>query len=133
MERRWAYGLALGLGYDALFIDSSTVFELGVMQRVRATARYQFAQMSLLHPFVAISAFGMIFGESFQAATVGGGFEFAVGAEIELSASYALQIAVPFMFFGNTEFTSTRDNVRRGEDGSISSAAGLTLGLYWTE
>lgn len=129
IERRWPLGLALGLGYDAWFLDSDNVYELGVMQMLSARLRYYFLRGSILHPFVAGGAGALIFGDTLRIATVGIAVEAVVGAEIELTETIALAAAVPWRFFTTSPFQTTRDRAERAREPGVNVALSFSVGL----
>lgn len=129
IERRWPTGLALGLGYDAWFLDSDNVYELGVMQMLSARLRYYFLRESVLHPFVAGGAGALIFGDTLQIATVGVGVEAAVGVEIELTETIALAGVLPWRFFTTSPFQTTRDRAERAQEPGVNVAVSFQVGL----
>ncbi len=129
IERRWPTGVALGLAYDAWFLDSNSLYELGVMQMLSARLRYYFLPDGVLHPFVTGAVGALIFGDTLRIATVGVAVEPSVGAEIELTESIGLTAALPWRFFTTSPFQTTRDRVDRAEDPGVNVAVSFQLGL----
>lgn len=129
LEWRWPKGLAMGIGYDAWFLDGNGVYELGVMHFVRGHIRYLFMHDRLLHPFVGASLGAFVFGDSFGVATAGIGLEGRVGVELELTESIALLVAVPLRAITSLPFQTERDRVERAQDIGVSFASALQIGM----
>jgi hypothetical protein len=129
LERRWPRGLSIMLGYEAWFIDSDAVYELAIMQVVRAMVRYLFFDRAAVHPFVGFGLGAMLFGDTLSIAAVGGAIDLAIGVEIEVTETLALVLATPVRIFTTTSFVSPRDGARRAEDGGFNSAVSLHIGL----
>ncbi|MCC6875476.1 MAG: hypothetical protein IT378_14305, partial [Sandaracinaceae bacterium] len=109
VERRWAFGLGVLVGYDLWFVEAGGVFELGVVQLVRAGARYTFDTGTLVHPSVQIGAGALVFGDTFLISTVGGEVELGAGCEIELTDSVGLSLGARGWIFTTSPFTTGRD------------------------
>ncbi len=133
IERRWPFGPAVGLGYELLFFDANGVFEVGVLQELRAQARYRFLQLSLFHPFVGGGVGALVFGDSFEVSTAGASILAFVGVEVELTEVFSVSLSVPVRVFWVETFTSDRDSVRRAEDTAFDVTMALQLGLSVTE
>jgi hypothetical protein len=129
LERRWPRGLSIMLGYEAWFLDSGAVYELAIMQVVRAMVRYLFFDRAAAHPFVGFGLGAMLFGDTLSIAAVGGAIDIAIGVEIEVTETLALVLATPVRIFTTTSFVSPRDGTRRAEDGGFNSAVSLHIGL----
>jgi hypothetical protein len=129
LERRWPRGLSIMLGYEVWFLDSNAVYELAVMQVVRAMVRWLFFDRSAVHPFVAFGLGAMLFGDTLSIAAVGGAVDLGLGVEIELTETFALTLMLPVRIFTTTEFVSPRDGTRRAQGGGFNSAVSLHIGL----
>lgn len=133
VERRWPAGLTLGLGYDAWFLDSNNVYELGVMQMLSARVRYYFMQPSIVHPFLGAGVGALIFGDTLEIATLGVAAVGTLGLEWELTEAIALTVAIPVRFFTTSSFQTRRDRVDRAEDPGLNVAASVQFGLVIVE
>lgn len=129
IERRWPFGLGVSVAYDAWFVDSGGVFELGVVQIVRAALRYVFAYEWLVHPAVHVGAGALVFGDSLLVSTVGGAVEAGVSAEIELSESVALTAGARAWLFTTSPFTTDRDRTLRSNGLGLNAALQFDAGL----
>lgn len=129
LAQRWPAGLAIGLDYQAWFVDSSSVFELGVLQSLHAYSRFYFMPTNVAHPFVGVGVGGMLFGDTLNISTIGLSAEALAGVELELTESIGLVFSVPVRMLRMGRFVSPRDRVARGEDGSPSWLWGLRLAL----
>jgi hypothetical protein len=133
VERRWPSGPALGLGYEVWFVDSSGVYELGIMQELRAQVRYSFLQSSIVHPFVGLGIGALIFGDTLKIATAGVALDLLIGVELELTEIIGVYVGLPWRFFRTTAFTTPRDRVRRADDPGINIATSFIISLTITE
>jgi len=133
LERRWPNGIALGIGYDAWFLDSNNVYELAVMQMLSARLRYYFLPESIVHPWLGVAVGALIFGDTLQIATLGVAGVAEVGLEWELTESIALLLGIPFRFFTTSSFQTRRDRVERAEEPGLNVAAAFQFGLAITE
>jgi hypothetical protein len=129
VERRWPRGLGVFAGYDAWFLDSDSVYELGVQQALRGGARYTLPNDVVLHPVFELSLGVMGFGDTFRVATVGALIQPFAGAELELSETFGLRFGVGLRAFSHTEFRTQRDAVLRGSNGLFSESVYLEIGL----
>ncbi|MEM9189587.1 MAG: hypothetical protein AAGF12_10460 [Myxococcota bacterium] len=129
LEQRWPTGPALGLAYEAWFLDSAGVFEVGLLHTLRAQVRYLFFSSGVLHPYLGGGVSFLLFGDSFRARTAGVAIDLMVGVELELTASISLVLAAPWRVFSLAPFTSPRDGVARSESIGISTAFSLQVGL----
>jgi hypothetical protein len=129
LERRWPEGLSIMLGYEAWFLDSNTVYELAVLQGVRAMLRYLLFQRSAVHPFGAVGIGALIFGDTLTIAAIGGALDVGVGLEVELTETFSLVVMIPARFFITSSFVTPRDKTHRAEEGGVNSALSLHIGL----
>ena len=131
LERRWPTGFGAFGAYDVWFLDSDSVYELGVQQALRGGARYTMPTEIVFHPVFDVSLGVMGYGDTFRVATVGGLAEFFAGGEIELNATFGLRAGVGLRIFSASSFRTERDSVLRGQDGffaeSILAQIGLTV------
>ncbi|MEC7526297.1 MAG: hypothetical protein VYE22_40830 [Myxococcota bacterium] len=129
IERRWPFGLGVLVAYDAWFVDSGGVFELGVVQAVRAAIRYVFAYEHQWHPSVHIGAGALVFGDTGLVSTLGGALEAGVGLEYELTESVSLDAGLSGWLFTTSPFVTGRDRTRRSEGLGLNFAMQLHVGL----
>ncbi|HJL18041.1 MAG TPA: hypothetical protein RMH99_20425 [Sandaracinaceae bacterium LLY-WYZ-13_1] len=129
IERRWPFGLGISVAYDAWFVDSGGVFELGVVQSVRAAVRYVFAYDSAVHPAIHLGAGAIVFGDTFLVSTLGGAAEAGASVEIELTESVALTGGARFWLFTTSPFTTGRDRTLRSEGLGLNAALQIHVGL----
>lgn len=129
IERRWPFGLGILVAYDLWFVDSGGVFELGVVQIIRAALRYAFADELSIHPAIHLGAGALVFGDTILVSTVGGAVEAGASAEIELTESVAVTFAAEAWFFTTSPFTTDRDRTMRSEGLGINVALQLNVGL----
>ncbi|MBX3272305.1 MAG: hypothetical protein KF729_18745 [Sandaracinaceae bacterium] len=129
IERRWPIGIGILVAYDAWFVDSGGVFELGLAQLVRAGMRYTFLLEQIVHPSLHVGAGALIFGDTFLVETVGGAFDVGASAEIELSDSVVLTGGLSFWMFTTSPFTTGRDRTRRSEGAGLNLAVSAHVGL----
>lgn len=129
IERRWPFGLGVLVGYDAWFVQSGGVFELGVAQIVRAGVKYVFGQDWLIHPSVQVGAGALIFGDTLQVSTVGGAVEVGVSAELELTESVSFTFGAQGWLFTTSPFTTSRDRTSRSEGLGLNASLQLNVGL----
>jgi hypothetical protein len=128
-ERRWPVGLGVLVGYDLWFLDTDSVYELGVQQSVRLGLRYTMPTSVVFHPVFELSSGVMVYGDTFRAATVGGFLEGLAGSEFELSAAFGLRAGLGVRVFSHTAFRTERDGVLRGKRGAFSETIFLRVGL----
>lgn len=129
VERRQPSGLGWFGGYDAWFLDSASVFELGVQQSIRLGVRFTMPNEVLVHPVMEFAIGAMGLGDTFRLSTVGALAQAMVGAELELNEHYSLVVGFLLRAFTATAFQSDRDEVRRANTGLISQAMAFQFGL----
>jgi hypothetical protein len=120
-ERRWASGFALGGSYEATLFDSDAAYEIGVLQGLRVLGRFLFPSGNNLHPFVGVGAGPTLFGDTFGVDTAGGAVDLVVGAEVELTDTLWLSIALPWRILYLAPFTTESDGVRRAKSGATTA------------
>lgn len=129
IERRWPMGIGIVVAYDAWFVEAGGVFELGVVQTVRAAVRYAFLYDEIIHPEIHIGAGALVFGDTFLVSTVGGALEAGVGAELELTESVSLTGGLEGWFFTTTPFTTGRDRTLRSPGIGLNAALQVNVGI----
>lgn len=132
LERRWPSGPSIGFRYDAWFMDSSTVYELGVLQALQAFGRFAFTGDDAMRPYIFGGLGGIAFGDSFSVATVGLIGEIGLGAELELGPTTSLTCSVPVSFIVASAFETSVDEVRRGGQG-VDVVIALQLGVRFSQ
>ena len=83
--RRWPSGLTVGVGYDAWFVDSGSVFELGTLHAVRAVVRHAWLAALRVHPFAGGAVGAMGLGDLFRVSAFGLALDAEIGVEVELT------------------------------------------------
>lgn len=121
-ERRWPSGIGVVVAYDLWFLDTDSVYELGVQQLLRAGLRYTVPTQIVFHPVFELTGGGMGYGDTFRIETVGILAQVMGGAEVELTASFGLRAGLGVRAFSHTEFRTERDNVLRGTGGPFSES-----------
>lgn len=133
VERRFASGLAIGLGYDALFVDAAGVYEIGVVQFLRAAVRFVFFPRHIFHLVLDAGVGALVFGETFRVAAVGGALQFGIGGELEVTQSIAFTSALVTRIFTTSSFTTPSDSALRGAGADFDAAIALQLGVQIVE
>ena len=82
MERRRPTGFGVFGAYDVWFLDSDSVYELGVQQALHAGVRYTMPTEMVFHPVFDTSLGVMAYGDTFRVATVGVLAEVFAGGEV---------------------------------------------------
>jgi hypothetical protein len=113
-ERRWASGIGIMVAYDLWFLDTDSVYELGVQQLLRAGLRYTMPTDVVFHPVFELTGGFMGYGDTFAIATVGALAQVMAGAEVELTAAFGLRAGLGVRAFSHTKFRTERDGVQRG-------------------
>jgi len=132
VERRFASGLAVALGYDAWFVDAAGVYEIGVLQLLRAAVRYIFFPTQALHLVADIGLGGIVFGETFRVSSAGGAVQIGVGAELEVTHAIAFTAGVVTRFFTASAFTTATDHTERG-GAAVNAALAFQAGIQIVE
>jgi hypothetical protein len=102
------------VAYDLWFLDTDSVYELGVQQLLRAGLRYTMPTNIVFHPMFELTGGFMGYGDTFAIATVGVLAQVMAGAEVELTAAFGLRVGLGVRAFSHTEFRTERDGVQRG-------------------
>jgi hypothetical protein len=129
LERRRPTGFGVFGAYDVWFLDSDSVYELGVQQVFRAGVRYTMPTEIVFHPVFDVSLGVMGYGDTFRVATVGALADVFAGGEIELSETFGLRIGMGLRFFSHSSFRSERDSILRGHDGVFAEYIQGQIGL----
>ncbi len=129
LERRWPTGFGAFGAYDAWFLDSDSVYELGVQQALHGGLRYTMPTETVFHPLFDLSVGVMAYGDTFRIATVGGLAEIFAGAEIELSATFGLRVGFGMRVFSHHRFRTERDRILRGGNGFFAESLFMQIGL----
>ncbi len=129
IERRWPIGVGISVAYDAWFVDSGGVFELGIVQIIRAGVGYTFLPESMVHPWLRVGAGALVFGDTFLVETVGGALNAGAGVEVELTDSVMLDGGAAFWLFTTSPFTTGRDRTLRSEGLGLNLALQVHVGL----
>jgi len=129
LERRWPRGLGVIAGYDVWFLDSDSVYELGVQQALRGGGRYTMPTDILFHPVFELSLGGMGYGDTFGIATFGVLFQAFAGGEVELSESLGLMVGFGLRAFSTRAFRTERDRILRARDGLFTESLFFQIGL----
>lgn len=129
VELRWPVGLGLMGGYDLWFLDTDSVYELGLQQLLRGGLRYTMPTNFIFHPLIEFGAGCMVYGDTFEVATVGVVLQPILGAEVELTEAVGLRVGLGVRVFSHRPFRTERDGVLRGDDGTFSTSFYFELGL----
>jgi hypothetical protein len=129
LEKRWPSGFGAFGGYDAWFLDSDSVFELGVQQVLRGGVRFTMPTDIIVHPIFELSFGGMGYGDTFGIATVGLLVQAFSGVEIEMTEHFGVLVGVGMRAFTHTRFRTSRDRVERAVKGLATQTMFLQVGL----
>lgn len=129
VELRWPGGFGVMAAYDIWFLDTDSVYELGVQQILRAGLRYTMPTEIIFHPLFEVSGGAMTYGDTFRAATAGAVLQVLGGAEIELTESFGLRLGLGVRVFSHRAFRTERDGVLRGKHGAFSESFYVEVGL----
>jgi len=129
VERRWPSGFGAFGAYDFWFLDSDSVFELGVQQLLRGGMRYTMPTDFVFHPIFELSLGVMGLGDTFRIATVGALVQAFAGSEIELTESFGVRLGFGMRAFSHSPFRTARDGVKRARGDVFSEALFFELGL----
>jgi hypothetical protein len=129
LERRRPTGFGVFGAYDIWFLDTDSVYELGVQQVLRAGVRYTMPTEIVFHPVFDVSFGVMGYGDTFRVATVGGLADFFAGCEVELSATFGLRAGLGLRVFSHSSFRTERDSALRGQNGVFAEYLQFQVGL----
>ncbi len=129
LERRRPSGFGAFGAYDVWFLDTDSVYELGVQQAARAGVRYTMPTEVVFHPVFDVSLGIMVYGDTFRFATVGGLADIFAGAEIELNATFGLRVGLGLRVFSHRSFRTERDSALRGQSGVFAEYMQIQVGL----
>lgn len=133
LERRYPSGAAVGIGYDAWFLDGNGVYELATLQVLRGYVKYLLLHDRFMHPFFGVGVGGVLFGDSFRVESVGGALDFISGVELEVSPTLAVTTTLTWRLVMNTAFTTENDMFPRSQSPGVNVALGLQFGLVILE
>jgi hypothetical protein len=128
-ENRWPTGWGAFVAYDIWFIDSESVYELGVQQSARGGARYTWPNATIAHPVAELGGGLTAFGDTFRFSTVGVLVQGMLGLELELSRHFGVLGGFGLRAFSHSRFRTGRDDVARGRGEIFSQALFLHIGL----
>jgi hypothetical protein len=129
IERRWPSGFGVMGAYELWFLDTDSVYELGVEQILRGGLRYTMPSENIFHAMFELTAGFLTYGDTFAVATAGVTIQALLGAEIELTDSVGLRVGLGVRVFSHSEFRTERDDVLRGNNGLFSESLYLEVGL----
>jgi hypothetical protein len=133
LEWRYSKGLGIGLGYDGFFLNGNGVYELTVIQILRATLGYRMLMNSLVHPFVGVGVGVAVIGDKFHFSSLGGSVDLSLGVELEVSHLLAARFGLGLWLQTYGPFTSVNDSVRRASSLDLAIAGTLQIGLVILE
>jgi hypothetical protein len=128
-EKRWPIGLGVFAAYDAWFIDSSSVYELGVQQTLRGGGRFTLQNPQLAHPVFELSVGVTSLGDTFLADSFGVVLQALVALEVELSHQFGLMGGIGLRAFSSSQFRTERDDVVRGGGLRLNEVLFLQMAL----
>ncbi len=129
IERRWPAGFSVGLEYEAWFLNSAGIYELGIMQALSAYARYQLLRDNVIHPYIGAGIGGVIFGDTLRVDTVGLALNLLTGVEWEVSTTVSVVLALVGRLVTLDAFTTDADGVARADGFGVDAFLGLRLGV----
>jgi hypothetical protein len=129
VERRWPSGFGVLGAYDLWFLDTDSVYELGVQQQLRGGVRYTMPTEVIFHPMFELTAGVFLYGDTFRVATGGAALQLIAGSEIELTEAVGLRLGFGLRVFSHSAFRTERDGVLRGKSGLFSESFYLEVGL----
>lgn len=128
IERRAADGVGLFAGYDFWLLDSGGVYEIGALHALRGGVRWVIDAATLVHPFVQGSIGFLAFGDTADAAALGGLITAGAGVEIELTESVAFVSALDAWVLSTGPFRA-HDGVLRSDPFGVNVALQITVGV----
>jgi hypothetical protein len=129
IERRWPTGLTIGLEYEAWFLNSSGIYELGIMQALTAYARHLLLRDNIIHPYLGAGIGGVIFGDTLRVDTVGLAINLLSGIEWEISEDVSVVVSLVGRLVALDVFTTDADGVQRADGFGLDAFLGLRLGV----
>ncbi len=133
LQWRYTRGLTLGAGYEGFFLNGNGVYELTVVQILRASLGYRMLRAWRAHPYVGVGLGVSMLGDSFHYSAMGASADLYGGVEFEISHTLAVRLGLGFWFGTNGPFTSNNDGVSRSGTPDIAVASTLQLGLVILE
>jgi len=129
IERRWPTGLTIGLEYEAWFLNSAGIYELGIMQALTAFARHLLLRDNIIHPYLGAGIGGVIFGDTLRVDTVGLALNLLTGIEWEISETVSVVVALVGRLVTLDTFITDADGIQRAEGFGVDAFLGLRLGV----
>jgi hypothetical protein len=129
VERRWPSGFGVFGGYDAWFLDTDSVYELGVQQVLRGGVRWTLPTDVVFHPVFELGLGATGYGDTFRIATAGVVGQTFAGGELELSETFGIRFGFGLRAFSHTAFRTERDSVQRAAHGTFSEVGFFEVGL----
>jgi len=129
VERRWASGFNVGLEYEAWFLNSGGIYEIGLMQAVTAYARHLLIPENVLHPILGVGIGGVLFGDTGAVATAGLAVNLSSGIEWEITDTVSVVAALVARILWLNAFATPTDMVERAEGFGLDATLGLRLGI----
>ena len=126
---RWGQGTGLGFGYEFWVQNGNGVYEATVTQAFTVLIRQTFLLDRSLRPVLRVRGGFLLLGPSFRVDTLGGTAELAFGGEAEISPTTLFTFMLGGQVLRTGAFTTTADDVRRGESGGVNAALVLRLGI----
>jgi hypothetical protein len=131
VERRFAEGYGIALGYDAWFLESSGLYELPTLQILRASVRFAFYTERLMHLVLEGGLGALVFGDTFRISSAGGALHLGVTGELELTESIAFTLGVVARVFTTSGFLALTDETGRrlgdGANAGLALQAGILI------
>jgi len=129
LEWRYPQGLSVGLGYEGIFLAGHGVYELTVIQVLRATGGYRLLPQRRAHPYLTVGVGAYMIGNSFHYGAMGVSVDGAAGIELEVSHALATRLGLGLWMGTNGAFVSANDGVRRSGSPDVAMAITLQLGI----
>jgi hypothetical protein len=114
----------IGGAYEISKQDASTLYQLPIMQQLRAEARYYVLDGHVAAPFVEASAGGAAYGNEWKVDTYGPCVSLAVGVETQITRRTAVGATFAYRVIHFSGFTDTSGAVR---DQSFAQLVGLNI------
>jgi hypothetical protein len=127
VEHRSADGLGLLVGYQVWLLDTSGLYEVGAVHTLRLGLRWVIDTRSRIHPFLEVLAGALIVTDPGTAVTGGGLLSLGVGAEIELTETVAVTVALDGWALAMGAFR-TRDGADRAANFGVDVVSQLRVG-----
>ncbi|MDW8361695.1 MAG: hypothetical protein RMK74_04790 [Myxococcales bacterium] len=129
VDRQGGDGWSLGITYEAAFLDSQGVYELGLAQRLLFRVRRLAWPHLRSHPWVGAAAGPMFLGDGFTVATVGGVLRAMGGVDVEISEAMMVSVALWSEALSLAPFSTSADRTARARTLHLDVVAGLDVGI----